>query len=85
MHTLPASDATRWQVVRATTLTLLLVWFAVTFVATFFARQLDFLWFGWPFGYWVAAQGALLVYLVLIAAYAWAMNRLDAARELKAD
>ena len=85
MHTPPASDATRWQFVRAITLALLLVWFGVTFVAAFFARQLDFMWFGWPFGYWVAAQGALLVYLVLIGAYAWAMNRLDAARGTGAD
>lgn len=85
VHSPPASDPTRWRLVRVITLVLLAVWFAVTFVATFFARQLDFIWFGWPFGYWVAAQGALLVYLVLIGSYAWVMGRLDAALGRGAD
>jgi len=75
----------RWHFARAITLALLAVWFGVTFVAAFFARQLDFMWFGWPFGYWVAAQGALLVYLILIGVYAWVMNRLDAACGREAD
>ncbi|MBX3623199.1 MAG: DUF4212 domain-containing protein [Rhizobacter sp.] len=56
---------------------LLTVWFVVTFVAAFFARELSFSFFGWPFSFWVAAQGALLVYLVLIGLYARTMNRLD--------
>ena len=80
LHTCRTPDPIHWQFVRAVTLALLVVWFGVTFVATFFARQLDFIWFGWPFSYWMAAQGALLVYVVLIGAYAWAMSRLDAIR-----
>jgi putative solute:sodium symporter small subunit len=59
---------------------LLAVWFVVTFVATFFARELSFRFFGWPFSFWLAGQGALLVYLLLIGLYARAMNRLE--REL---
>ena len=59
------------------TAALLGVWFVVTFVATFFARDLSFSFFGWPFGFWMAAQGALLVYLGLIGLYAFAMNQLD--------
>ncbi len=56
---------------------LLGVWFIVTFVAPFFARDLNFRFFGWPFSFWVAAQGALVVYLALVGLYARAMNRLD--------
>ena len=56
---------------------LLLVWFAVTFVVTFYGRELDGVFFGWPFSFWVAAQGALIVYVVLIWAYSQAMNRID--------
>jgi putative solute:sodium symporter small subunit len=56
---------------------LLLVWFFVTFVIGFFARQLDFTFFGWPFSFWVGAQGALIVYVLIIWFYASYMNKLD--------
>ncbi len=56
---------------------LLVVWFGASFVVTFYARDLNFDFFGWPFAFYVAAQGAPLVYLVLVCVYAWRMNRLD--------
>ena len=31
---------------------------------------------GWPFNYWMAAQGAVLVFIAILAFYAWAMNRM---------
>lgn len=68
-----------WQRTVRLTLSLLAVWLVLTFALIFFARDLRFPFFGWPFGFWAAAQGVLLVYLGLIAFYAFAMNRLDAA------
>jgi putative solute:sodium symporter small subunit len=56
---------------------LLFIWFFVTFVLGYFARDLDFKFFGWPFSFWVAAQGALIVYVLIIGFYARYMNRLD--------
>lgn len=56
---------------------LLALWFVVTFAVSFFARELSFSFFGWPFSFWVAAQGSLLVYLFVIWFYARTMNRLD--------
>ena len=56
---------------------LLLIWFAVTFGASYFARSLSFNFFGWPFSFWLGTQGALLVYGLIIGFYAWYMNRLD--------
>jgi len=56
---------------------LLAIWFFVTFVVAFFARDLSFTFFGWPFSFWVAAQGALVVYVAIIWFYARTMNRLD--------
>jgi putative solute:sodium symporter small subunit len=67
-----------WQRTTRLTLQLLCVWWVLTFGLIFFARDLHFQFFGWPFGFWAAAQGVLLVYLGLIAFYAHAMNRLDA-------
>ena len=60
------------------TTVLMLIWFVVTFVIAYFARELStFIFFGWPFSVWVAAQGALIVYCLLIGYYARCMNRLD--------
>jgi putative solute:sodium symporter small subunit len=56
---------------------LLVIWFVVTYVVAFYARDLNFSFFGWPFSFWVAAQGALVVYVVIIAFYASYMNKLD--------
>ena len=69
----------RWQATQRITGTLLAVWFGVTFGVTYFARELNGSLFGWPFSFWVAAQGALIVYLVLVCFYARSMRRLDAA------
>ncbi len=57
---------------------LLLVWAVVSFGAAYFARDLQFVMAGgWPFGYWVAAQGAVLVFIVIVAVYAGAMNHFE--------
>ena len=32
---------------------------------------------GWPLGYWIAAQGAVLVFIAIVVAYGWAMNRFE--------
>jgi len=68
-----------WRKNLRITAVLLAIWFVVTFVTTFFARELSFTFFGWPFSFWMAAQGALLIYLALIGFYAWYMNQLDRA------
>lgn len=67
-----------WQKNLRITGLLLGIWFVVTFVVGFFARDLNFTFFGWPFSFWVASQGALIVYVVIIGFYAHYMNKLDA-------
>jgi putative solute:sodium symporter small subunit len=66
-----------WQKNLNLTSVLLVIWFVVTFVVAYFARELNFSFFGWPFSFWVASQGALVVYMVIIWFYARSMNRLD--------
>jgi putative solute:sodium symporter small subunit len=66
-----------WRKNLQITALLLSIWFFVTFVLVFFARELDFKFFGWPFSFWVAAQGALVVYCLIIWYYARYMNKLD--------
>src|SRR4051812_43011003 len=56
---------------------LLAVWALVSFVVCFFARDLQFMLGPWPFDFWMAAQGAVLVFIGIIVAYATIMKRLS--------
>ena len=66
-----------WRKTLKMTSVLLAIWFAVTFGITFFARDLNFNFFGWPFSFWMGAQGSLIVYVAIVWFYAWYMNKLD--------
>lgn len=69
-----------WQRTRRLTAWLLALWLATGFGAAFFARELAGLTvFGWPLSFYLAAQGASLVYLAIIGLYCWRMRRYDAA------
>lgn len=60
------------------TVILLAVWFVVTFVMGWFARELaSFTFFGWPFSFYMAAQGSLIIYVVIIGLYSNLMGKLD--------
>ena len=73
-----AVDGPLWRRQVRVTALLLLAWFVITFVVAYFARELDFSFFGWPFSFWVGAQGALLVYVAIVWIYAIYMDRLEA-------
>ena len=66
-----------WQKNLNVTAKLMGVWFVVTFVVTFFARDLSFNFFGWPFSFWMASQGSLIIYVLIIWYYASYMNKID--------
>jgi putative solute:sodium symporter small subunit len=73
------AHAAFWARTKRWTLGLLLVWLLVNLGLPWFARDLNaFRLAGFPAGYWLAAQGALLIYLLVIVAYVWAMDRLEA-------
>ena len=57
---------------------LLFIWFVATFVMGYFARPLnEFNFFGWPLAFYMAAQGSLIIYVLIIWYYARRMNQLD--------
>lgn len=74
-----------WRKSLSITAVLMAVWFMVTFGIAFFARDLNFRFFGWPFSFWVGAQGAMVVYALIVGVYAYLMNRLDEAHSLNED
>ena len=82
--TMPADLHLRyWRKTLLVTVLLLFVWFVTTFGVVYFARFLNFTFFGWPFSFWMGAQGSLLIYGLVIGFYAWYMNRLDAQHGLE--
>lgn len=67
-----------WRRVRRFTFTLISVWFIATFGIIFFARELSgIMFFGWPFSFYMAAQGLTLMYVIIVFAYAKHMRKLD--------
>jgi putative solute:sodium symporter small subunit len=56
---------------------LLAIWFVATYVVSYFARDLNFTILGWPFSFYMGAQGSLVIYVVIIWFYARYMNNLD--------
>lgn len=78
MSTTP--EKTHWKKLRSLTFILLAIWFAVSFSIIFFARELAGLsLFGWPVSFYMAAQGSILIYLLLIAIYAIVAKKIDAS------
>ena len=67
-----------WRKNLVITAILLFIWFVVTFVEGWYARELNgFTFLGFPLGFYMSAQGSLIVYVALIWFYQHYMNRLD--------
>jgi len=71
-----------WRRTLVLTWCLLGLWFGITVLTSFLPEVLNQWHFlGFPLGYYMAAQGTLLVYLAIIAVHAFVMNRLDRGYE----
>ncbi|MBS0353491.1 MAG: DUF4212 domain-containing protein [Proteobacteria bacterium] len=78
MSDIDARRQAYWRATLRLTGALLLLWAAVSFLPAWFAGELntvDFM--GWPLGFYMAAQGALLIFLAIVWVYANWMDRLD--------
>lgn len=70
---------TYWRKTRRLTLAWLLVWFLLTFVVNWYASELNaFTFAGFPLGFYMSAQGCLLLYLIIVWCYNRQMRKLDA-------
>lgn len=73
------AKAVFWRRTKALSAVLLGLWLLINLLVPWFARVLaakQFL--GFPVAYWLAAEGSLLAYLMIILVYVWAMERLEA-------
>lgn len=67
-----------WKKNLQITAVLMAIWFVVTYVVGYFARELNGITvFGFPLGFYMGAQGALIIYVISIFYYAKRMNKLD--------
>ncbi len=66
-----------WQKNLKMTSFLLAIWFVATFVVEYFARELNAITFIGPLGFYMSAQGSLIIYVLIIWFYARYMNNLD--------
>jgi putative solute:sodium symporter small subunit len=66
-----------WQRNLTITGVLLAIWFVVTFVVGWYARELNSITIIGPLGFYMGAQGSLIVYVAIIWYYGNYMNNLD--------
>jgi len=67
-----------WRTCLRMTGLLLLVWLVVTVVSSWYAAELNqIVMLGFPLGFYMGAQGSLLVYLLIIWFYGSRMQKLD--------
>ncbi|MGB0775239.1 MAG: DUF4212 domain-containing protein [Akkermansiaceae bacterium] len=78
----PASNTQYWKSNIFILSALLTVWFTVSFGCGILFRDwldLNFPKIGTaPFGFWMAQQGSIICFVLLLIAYAFLMNKLDA-------
>ena len=75
---LTAKHQEYWHKNLVVTAILLLIWFVATFVEGWYARELNAITFlGFPLGFYMSAQGSLIIYVVIIWYYQFHMNKLD--------
>lgn len=67
--------------VRKLTWGLFALWLLSTFGLSYCARDLKFEVAGWPFNFWMAAQGSVLVYITITVVYARWVNRWERERD----
>jgi putative solute:sodium symporter small subunit len=66
-----------WQRNLKLTGILLAIWFVATFVVSWYARELNEITLIGPVGFYMGAQGALIIYVLIIWFYARYLNNLD--------
>ena len=73
-----AALAAYWSENKRLTTVTLVIWALVSFGAAFFVETLNaVVIFGFPLGYYMAAQGSLVVFVALIFNYSSMMNKID--------
>lgn len=74
----PEVAEAHWAKTRALMWTCLAIWAVFSFFIHFFVSALNgIVILGFPLGFYMAAQGSLIVFVILIFWFAWRQNRID--------
>lgn len=78
---MPTQTPTRLRKkIRLLTAVSVLLWFTGTLLPIVMARSKVKLG-SWPLDFWLAAQGSILIFLLIVTVYAWLVNRWEAELE----
>jgi putative solute:sodium symporter small subunit len=67
-----------WKENKVLTTVILIIWFVVSYGAAFIVNVLNKITIsGFPFGYYMGAQGSIAIFVILIFYYAARMNKID--------
>ena len=67
-----------WQRTRGLMLVMLVLWIFFSFVIHMFVEQLNTIKFlGFPLGFYMAAQGSLIAFVVMLFLFAWRQDTID--------
>ncbi len=78
MNTTGSNREVHWERTRRLMITTLILWFIFSFGVHWFANTLNnFSFLDFPLGYYMAAQGSLIVFVVLIFWFSWKQHRID--------
>jgi putative solute:sodium symporter small subunit len=74
----PEDRAEHWRATRRLMMVHLGVWFVFAYLVHWFALQLNQInFFGWPLGYYMAAQGSLVVFVVQLFLFSRQQHAID--------
>jgi putative solute:sodium symporter small subunit len=74
----PEQAEAHWSKTRGLMWTVLAIWFLASFFVHFFVSALnEIVILGFPLGFYMAAQGSLIVFVVLIFWFAGRQNQID--------
>ena len=74
----PEADRAHWRKSRTLTFFVLFIWTVFAFIVHVFASWLNqFSFLGFPLGYYMAVQGSLVVFVVLIFFHNWRQDWID--------
>lgn len=74
----PEERAGHWAATRRLMIVHLVIWFIFSYVVHWFARDLNAVsFFGWPLGYYMSAQGSLVVFVVQLFLFSRQQHAID--------
>ena len=78
MSAIMSQKEVHWNRTRNLMIVHMVIWFIFSFVVHWFAPQLNKVsMFGWPLGFYMAAQGSLIVFVVMLFVFAKQQDNID--------